>query len=319
MRTSLTDEQVADLQLSGARAELLEDIMATPETDHLGARRARSALRSRVVRATAAASLVAAAVGGALVISHDPAPVPAPSAGPIAAPPTAAPEFTTVGQLVDTAAGRSRSVDPTDAPYWKIASRETCQEGSKPPCTTTLWSGIDRPGVTKHSGEEAWAICPATVAVNGVSLPWSQVNDRRWTAKDVASMVADGGSDKPGRASSDYYVFKNTTELLLMSPASRTIRRQLWDGIKHLPNVTLDGRKKDALGRTGWRLTYREDVEGPYGQGAVSQSVLVDTATGALLERTFRAADEDPYTSTILSAGPADRAPRADGPAEDCL
>lgn len=88
------------------------------------------------------------------------------------------------------------------------------------------------------------------------------------------------------------------------TPASATIRKQLWNELAAVPGVRLQGRHKDGLGRSGWRLTLASEVPG-YG----TQSILVDTRTGSLLEERDEVQGYPPNVSTIVSASQAYTAP----------
>jgi hypothetical protein len=248
--------------------------------------------------------VAAAAVVGVVAIqpgSHAPTQSqPTVSHGPVS------PKFTTVAQVVDAAAANSPDVDPTASPYWKVVTGTQCGDATTTfACAMTIWTGNDRPGAIKNGAGEVWGTCPGTVTVEGRTMSWAEANSRHRSAAEVASMVADNGADQPGRPAHSFYVFKNAIELLGGAPAAQEIRKELWRELASVPGVTLEGRQKDELGRTGWRLTLNSGLSG-YG----SQSVLVDTSTGSLLESRDWVTGHTPNVSTIVSAGPDESVPQ---------
>ncbi|MFT3873885.1 MAG: hypothetical protein QM714_14785 [Nocardioides sp.] len=220
-----------------------------------------------------------------------------------------------MAQVIDAAAIASSSVDPTASPYWKVVTSWDCAgianaDGADRPagstCQNTMWTGNGRPSVLEDINGEVRQIPQGTIEIDGRTLTWEQVNNQTWTDAQVATMVADNEtSTKADRAPSGYYVFKNAIGLLTYTPASPAIRKQLWQQLAKVPGVTFDGRATDALGRSGWRLTWGS-------QDAGQESIIIDTTTGMPLEQSDQAAGvKTPNVTTIVSAGPADSAPAA--------
>ncbi len=223
--------------------------------------------------------------------------------------------FTTVAQVVNAAATASDSVDPTAAPYWKVVTSWDCtgvpdaDETPRPAgsmCQNKMWTGNGRPGVLEDINGEALQVPEGTVVIGGRSLTWKQANNRKWTDAQIASMVADhGSSTQEERAPSGHYIFKNAIGLLTYTPASSTIRKQLWRELAAVPGVTFDGTATDALGRTGWRLTWKRPAWG-------MESIIIDTSTGLPLEQSDRAPKrKKANVTTIVSVEPTDTAPVA--------
>lgn len=278
-------------------------------------RRRLARIGSAVVGVTAAAAIVG-------VVAVQPA---AKTPSQQAVPPSrtaVTPPFRTVAQVINAAAAATSNVDPTAAPYWKVSLRERvlgCDIGVAT-CAMhtgvyTIWNGNGRPGVVQNLGDGFVSMDPteipaATLSVDGQTLSWRAANQRTWSAADLAAMVADGGTPgKPGRPSADWYIFKNTGDLLMDSPAGPKLRQQLWHYLATVQGVRLDGRAKDALGRTGWKLSL--DIAG-YGRA----SYIVDTTTGQLLESSVWIAGtgtKEPGVTTLVSAGPSATAPAPAG------
>jgi hypothetical protein len=175
-------------------------------------------------------------------------------------------------------------------------------------CQNSMWTGNGHPGAFEDANGRVTTTCEGSITVDGQTMTWAQANARSWSAADIASMVADnpGGTRKPGRPASSFYIFKNAIGLLTYAPASSAIRTQLWNQLAAIPGVQLDGQQKDSLGRTGWRLTL-----GSPGAGYGIQSILIDTDSGMPLEESDKAPGNRPNVVTIASAGPANSAPTA--------
>lgn len=224
--------------------------------------------------------------------------------------------FRTVAQVISAAAAAAgRSPNPADAPYWKIVKRWDCSgvadaKGTLRPsgstCENTQWNGNGRPGVSGDANGGYMQIDAATVTVDGRTIGWKQANTHSWTDAQVATMVADTGSSGNGRAPAGDYVFKNAIGLLVYMPASPTIRKQLWHELGSVQGAILNGRVKDSLGRTGWKIT----LDTP---GWGSQWLVVNTDTGAVLEDGGNGATSGTqgWIETIVFAGPSDTAPAA--------
>jgi hypothetical protein len=228
------------------------------------------------------------------------------------------PDFKTVAQVVNAAADATPAVDPTAAPYWKVVLRQHVLGCGPEPdrcamedSTYTIWNGLGRPGVVQTEGGSApfapTSIPPAAgIAVSGRQMTWAEANSRHWTQSELASLVADGvAAGKPGRPRAEWYIFKNTADLLMTSPAGSDLRKQLWRYLATVAGARLDGKQTDALGRGGWRISY---TLAGYGE----QSFLVDSVTGQLLETRVLIAgaeQKEPSVTTLVSAGPAATAP----------
>jgi hypothetical protein len=207
-------------------------------------------------------------------------------------------------------------VDPTAAPYWKVVLRQyvqgcgvTADSCSMQASTYTVWNGIGRPGVVETVGEGGFAptaVPAATLMFAGRAMSWRDANARHWTTADLASLVADDAAPgEPGRPRAEWYIFKNTADLLMTSPAGPELRKQLWRYLATVEGAKLEGRATDALGRQGWKISYT--LPG-YGE----QSFLVDPASGQLLEtRTSLPGQTKPGIGTLISAGPSRTAPAA--------
>lgn len=304
----------------------------------VGAARIDVARRAKMIRLRrtrrALAGVAAAAIAGVVITAHTgnttatPGTARAHSAAPklqtfgprTQSPKTVDVRYQTVAQVIRAASTSTAAGDPTTAPYWKVVSTYHCDSSMQdivcPPdgqATHTVWNGNGRPGVVADTMFGPTPIPADTITINGNTMSWHEANSRTWSDAQIASLVADGGpSDKAGgRAPTAFYVFKNTGDLLMDVPASRTIRMQLWKQLEKVPGVRLDGQATDALGRAGWRIT----LDSP---GYGTQSYLIDTTTGMLLESSTQLSNEKtPYKETFVSAGPAETAPaptRGTGP-----
>lgn len=223
--------------------------------------------------------------------------------------------FTTVAQVVNAAVLASSSVDPSASPYWKVVTSWDCTgvpdaDGVPRPsgaaCQNTMWTGNGRPGVLEDVNGGTIQMPQGTVDIDGQTLTWKRANSQAWTEAEVATMVADNAAlGKDDRAPSGYYAFKNVIGLLTYSPASTAIREQLWRQLAEVPGVTFHGPDTDALGRTGWRLTWTSRAWG-------SESIIIDTTTGMPLEHSDQAPGvKTANVTTIVSVGPAADAPAA--------
>lgn len=266
------------------------------------ARRSRLVRRRRgriVLIGTAAAAVVGVAIVSQTTGTHN---APSTANGPVV---TA--QFKTAAQVIDAASAAAGNGTATSAPYWRVVNRTTCGGPSGVyACDLTNWVGLTKSGAYQSGDGQVRTSCGvATVTIDGRSMTWAVANARKWSASDIATMVADNVAETPGRPSHGFYIFKNAVGFFT-SPASPTILKQLWKQLAHVPGVKLQGQQRDQLGRTGWRLTLSSDVSG-YG----SQSILVDTSTGRLLESSDWVTGQAPNVSTIVSEGPATSAPAA--------
>ena len=237
------------------------------------------------------------------------------------------PQFKTVAQVVNAAAAATPNVDPTASPYWKVVFRDHslgCIVGMPGPeqCAFntsihTMWMGNDRPGVLRIHGDdgasETVGIPAEAIRIDGQMMSWRAINARTWTIGELAPLVGDLiAPGQPGRAPAEWYVFKNTGDLLMNDPASPAIRKQLWRHLATVSGVRLDGRATDSQGRQGWKLSISMKQFG-------TQSYIVDPTSGVILESLVQFPQDKQPSSiiTLISAGPATTAPTftpADGP-----
>lgn len=276
-------------------------------------RRARIVRRRRHRRlALGAVAAASAAVIGVATLTTRTAP-PDAGGGPglNATPLVVTKQFRTVAQ-VTRAAGATGSVELGSAPYWKVVSDYHSLSCTEADCTPvdghrTAWVGIAGRGVIEDTqfGADRPSIPLAEVTLAGQRMTWPEANRRSWTPAQVAQLAADtGGDDKPGRAPSSWYVFKNTGDLLAESPASPAIRGELWRLLGKVGGVRLVGGVTDHQGRPGWELRLSSPTYG-------TQSYIVDPGSGRLLESRVRLPGQVPTWTTYLSAGPAGTAPAA--------
>ncbi|BBH17781.1 hypothetical protein Back2_20680 [Nocardioides baekrokdamisoli] len=294
------------------------------------ARRAALVRRRRIARVgSAVVGVTAAAAVVGVVVLQPGAQAPGPQSRPSVSTPPVAPHFTTVAQVVDAAAAATSDVDPTAAPYWKVVTRDHsigCLVGMPGPAqcsfTTsvhTIWMGNGRTGVVQGGSEGAGGAPGYTVGIpedatriGGRMMTWREINARSWTIAELAPLVGDLiAPGQPGRAPANWYVFKNTGDLLMNAPVSPAIRVQLWHYLATVPGVRLDGRATDSQGRNGWKLSISMRDFG-------IQSYIVDPGSGLILESLLQLPqDKQPSTITLISAGPAATVPTftpADGP-----
>lgn len=301
--------RLADTIASAARADLT--------------RRAVLVRRRRIARiGSAAVALTAAAAIGGFVALQPSAHAPSAQTKPLM---QVTPQFRTVAQVINAAAAATPNVNPAASPYWKVVTRdhsEGCTVGPGGPqsCafTTnihTMWMGNGRPGVLQIRGDmDVTESIPAeAIRIGGTFMSWQDVNARQWTVDQLAALVGDDvPPGKPGRAPAEWYIFKNTGDLLMNSPASADIRKQLWRHLATVSGVHLDGRATDSQGRQGWKLSISMPAYG-------TQAYVVDPDTGAILESIVQFPQDTSPSSiiTLISAGPASTVPTftpADGP-----
>ena len=288
--------------------EVLAHVGASLET----AARADIARRALLVRRRRAARFGTAGVGVAVaaavvgVIAFQPGHTAAPAAGSHSNGPVS-PKFTTVAQVVNAAAAATPNVDPTASPYWKVTTGTTCG-GSKGayPCQFTMWVGNGRPGITPVDNDGYVQTCDGVGTIDGKTMSWQDINARTWTDKQLSTLAAGEDANISGGTVTSFDVMKNALGLMTYTPVSSTIRKQLWKEMATVPGAKLEGRHRDALGRTGWLLVFTGDNGG--GQ-SVGQSILVDTNTGMALEQSDWVVGKPKNVTTVVSAGPVESAP----------
>ena len=311
-----------------------DDLLLRGEAEAIAALRSQHVRRARIIRARRL-KIGAAAVVGAAVITTTPGSSRTPGisiAHPTPAPPIVSLKFTNAAALISYAAAHSSDPGVGDAPYWRVETRYRYSQcsggggpinplkitGGRPPptpepfrCVTadgtrTAWIGITRPGAvaqTDFGPGVVVALPQERIFLGGENLTWPQVNARTWTASQLNTLVADPGPNEPGRATHAWYIFKNTGDVLAESPASPAIRKQMWDTLKQLPNVRLDGQVKDRLGRIGWQISYGE-------AGYGTESYIIDPVSGQILQGSaMLPGQKEPGVGTYVSAGPATTAP----------
>lgn len=107
--SDITDAQVARLPLAGARADLLEEIMATPTLERTESRVPDRRRPHRLVAMVATAAAVSAVAGGSLVLSNRSAP-----------PQSQDPEIVQLYSAADVAAAEETPRFVVDLPGWSI-------------------------------------------------------------------------------------------------------------------------------------------------------------------------------------------------------
>jgi len=230
--------------------------------------------------------------------------------------------FATVADVLHAASDASDAPSPGDAPYWLVQSTYRGSECSGSGTTTTCspvdghrsyWDGVTGPGVLEDSEStqgKPISMPKDTLTIDGQTLTWPQVNARTWTDQQLLGLVAGGGS-------SAWYLFKDIGDLLAESPASPTIRSQLWQALEKVPGVRFDGQATDSLGRSGWKISVDDPSQG-------TASYIIDTDTGTILQSGVTQAWGDrPGTApqgfgastyaTYTSDGPASTAPQPAG------
>lgn len=180
-----------------------------------------------------------------------------------------------------------------------IAAEEAQREG-----TDHLDPELVRVEDLSNSGEDG-----ATVPTFGeeAMFTWQELMDLP-TDSDQLQLVIEGrlGPTHHGR---DYDMWMVVTGMLRNSPASPELRRALWEVLAAVPGTHLLGRTTDAAGREGTA------IELDLSDRRLGHDVLVlDPATGALLESRFLVEGVEPLRSTVLEQGPRDTAPTPQPP-----
>lgn len=278
--------------------------------------------RARVVRrrarrrvAGAVAVLAGAAVAVIVILPGD---SPTSEVEAVPTPPAVEVQFADAAQVVDAAAVGAGQESGTlgDAPYWKVVSRYA-QTGSDRPDENssgerTIWQGITGPSVLRDTfGEQIAledakprALPQATLRVGGRFYTWREINAGALDRDQIHDLLTAGEEDVSAtddRPSHGWYFFKQAGELLSDTPASPAVRQAIWEELATLTGVTTTGKVTDAVGRSGWNLTFAA-------QGHGSQRFVVDPASGAILQAEHTIGDAT-YRITYLASGPADVAP----------
>lgn len=224
--------------------------------------------------------------------------------------------FRTVAEVVDAAAAAPSVASPGLAPYWKVlttvpgtvCSDNRCHSSSM---RATYWIGLDGPGVQMLGdpgrGEPlVGSTGTLRVAIDGRWMTWRQANAHTWTTTQLKTIRFEGFNPNHGPwldVPAWYRTGYDVASALITAPASHAIREHLWKILGTIPELQLQGRAKDSLGRPGWRLTLPSA-----GTGWPAESYIVDAATGVILEYKEHS-PSTPAGITVVSAGPADSAP----------
>lgn len=277
------------------------------------ARMVRRRTRRRLVGTVAA---IAGAAVGVIVILPADSPTSEQEATPV--PPAVEVQFSNASQLVDAAAvGAGREPAALgDAPYWKVVSRYAQTGGDRPEENSsgerTIWQGITGPGVLRDTfGEDIaledarpLSLPRATLRLGGHAYTWREINAGALDRDQIHDLLTAGEEDVPsekGRPPHEWYFFKQAGELLSETPASPAVRQAIWEELATLTGVTTTGKVTDAVGRSGWDLSFAFPGHG-------SQRFVVDPASGAILQAEQMIGGST-YRMTYLESGPADVAP----------
>jgi hypothetical protein len=212
---------------------------------------------------------------------------------------TSAPgRYTTASQVLTAAAVSSaaQTNGEADAPYWRLVNSDPAADPDETDSgTRIIWKGRTSGSVLFQDGRLS-KLPPASFSLQGTSFTWDELDQLTTSPARLAKLLDREASGL--RGDPDEYVLKFIGELLSESPASPALRSALWKVAAGLDSATLDGAAQDATGRSGWSVT----------AGIITY--VVEPKTGRILE-TRQHVGTTSYTSTNVSAGPADRAPKS--------
>ncbi|MFC7830879.1 hypothetical protein [Streptomyces sp. NPDC057375] len=191
--------------------------------------------------------------------------------------------------MADTA-GAAR---PSQAPYWKVRTKfENEDDGTG---TTTL--------VFDHAGT-MWtqnSLSPGQEAVTGKKKQWLVgKNWLTWAQLDALptdpDALADHFGDNP---------FYPISVILADSPASPALRSALFDVLAREDGVRLLKNVKDSMGRPGTAIEHTTAADPNLGSKAVTTRLVIDRASGRILEESSRIDGKGVNRQTYLESGPA--------------
>ncbi|MFJ6438409.1 hypothetical protein [Streptomyces sp. NPDC091416] len=191
--------------------------------------------------------------------------------------------------MADTA-GAAR---PSQAPYWKVRTKfENEDDGTG---TTTLV--FDRTGTmwTQNS------LSPGQKAVPGKKKQWLVGGNRlTWAQLDALPADPDALADTFGD-----HPFGPISVILADSPASPALRSALFDVLARTDGVTLLRNVKDSMGRPGTAIENTIAADPQLGSKAVATRLVIDRASGSILEESSRIDGKVVTRQTYLESGPA--------------
>lgn len=313
--------------------ELLERESTVPRRSAQAREATRSALvtaahddiarRARIVRRRRRALIACAAVivGGVTAVSVR---LPDGSSSRLVAhaPEVNSASFRTVAAVIDAAAAAAPLTGPGDAPFWKVVLRVPVNDCGQNRCKKSwdraiYWMGLNKPGAQSLGalgGKPFVTVADAPwVSIDGHRMTWGEANAKTWTDAQLRTIQFEGYSPAHGpwlSVPAWYRTGYNTASALIDAPASPAIRKQLWKILGSIPELQFKGHAKDALGRSGWKLAL------PSAGGSFSaMSYIIDTSSGLMLQ--YESLDSSGYEPvTVLSAGPADSAPKPTCPVQ---
>lgn len=188
------------------------------------------------------------------------------------------------------AAGAAR---PSQAPYWKV--RSTFENEDDGTGTTTL--------VFDHAGT-MWtqnSLSPGQEAVTGKKKQWLVgKNWLTWAQLDALptdpDALVDHFRDNP---------FGPISVILADSPASPALRSALFNVLARTDGVRLLKNVKDSMGRPGTAIEHTTAADPNLGSKAVTTRLVIDRASGKILEESSHIDGEGVSRQTYLESGPA--------------
>ncbi|MEU4833491.1 hypothetical protein [Streptosporangium sp. NPDC023615] len=144
-------------------------------------------------------------------------------------------------------------------------------------------------------------------------LPADPAGLRAWIEKAVRTPRADPTANVPEEAVDEYV--RGTLVTLYQLPVPRNVRVAAYRALPAMPGVHVRGKAKDALGRTGERLSFDHTRARGHKDTALRSEVIVDTGAMLLMAHGVRTTvggkpfPNKTWTETMLHVGWTDRAP----------
>ncbi|MEV0916510.1 hypothetical protein AB0I93_19925 [Streptomyces sp. NPDC049967] len=182
---------------------------------------------------------------------------------------------------------------PSQAPYWKVRTKfENEDDGTG---TSTLV--FDRAGTiwTQNS------LSPGYGVVSGKKMRWLVGEDRlTWDQLDALPSDPDALADRFGDNP-----FGSISGVLADSPASPALRSALFDVLARTEGARLLKNVKDSMGRPGTAIETTIAADPHFGIPAITIRVVIDRASGSILEESHRSDRGGVDWRTYLESGPA--------------
>lgn len=182
---------------------------------------------------------------------------------------------------------------PSQAPYWKVRTKfENEDDGTG---TSTL--------VFDHAGT-MWtqnSLSPGQGVVSGKKMRWLVGENRlTWAQLDALPTDPDALADRFGDNP-----FGSISGVLADSPASPALRSALFDVLARTDGARLLKNVKDSMGRPGTAIENTIAADPHLGIPAITIRLVIDRASGSILEESSHIDGKVERWETYLESGPA--------------